>query len=102
MDHAVIVGYGRVGSVISKGLKAEGLPVVVIDAYVSGTAYTGLGDLPPRPARISELRGRAADAVSRVLRPDVEIHQLWRENQADYPRWKANLEGLVSRLRTSA
>src|SRR5687767_9994726 len=31
VDHAVIVGYGRVGSVISKGLKAEGLPVVVID-----------------------------------------------------------------------
>jgi hypothetical protein len=75
------------------------VPAAVIDAYVSGTSYTGLGDLPPRPARISELRRRAADAVSRVLSPDVEIHQLWRENQADYPRWKANLEGLVARLR---
>jgi CPA2 family monovalent cation:H+ antiporter-2 len=31
VDHAVIVGYGRVGSVIGAGLKAEGLPVVVID-----------------------------------------------------------------------
>ncbi|UEM03428.1 Kef family K(+) transporter [Skermanella rosea] len=30
-DHAVIVGYGRVGSVIGAGLKAEGLPIVVID-----------------------------------------------------------------------
>jgi CPA2 family monovalent cation:H+ antiporter-2 len=31
VDHAVIVGFGRVGSVIGAGLKAEGLPVVVID-----------------------------------------------------------------------
>jgi monovalent cation:H+ antiporter-2, CPA2 family len=30
-DHAVVVGYGRVGSVIGAGLKAEGLPIVVID-----------------------------------------------------------------------
>ena len=30
-DHAVIVGYGRVGSVVGKGLKSQGLPVVVIE-----------------------------------------------------------------------
>ena len=30
-DHAVIVGYGRVGSVVGKGLKSQGLPIVVID-----------------------------------------------------------------------
>jgi CPA2 family monovalent cation:H+ antiporter-2 len=29
--HAVIVGYGRVGSVIGKGLKSQGLPIVAID-----------------------------------------------------------------------
>jgi CPA2 family monovalent cation:H+ antiporter-2 len=30
-DHAVIVGYGRVGSVVGRGLKSQGLPIVVID-----------------------------------------------------------------------
>jgi CPA2 family monovalent cation:H+ antiporter-2 len=30
-DHAVIVGYGRVGSVVGKGLKSQKLPIVVID-----------------------------------------------------------------------
>src|SRR4051794_23189900 len=49
VDHAVIVGYGRVGSVISKGLKAEGLPVVVID-----------GDR----RRIEDLRARGVPADS--------------------------------------
>ena len=29
--HAIIVGYGRVGSVVGKGLKDQGLPVVVVD-----------------------------------------------------------------------
>jgi CPA2 family monovalent cation:H+ antiporter-2 len=48
VDHAVIVGYGRVGSVISKGLKAEGLPVVVID-----------GDRH----RIEDLRARGVPAI---------------------------------------
>ena len=30
-DHAVIVGYGRVGSVVGKGLRSQKLPIVVID-----------------------------------------------------------------------
>ncbi|NYZ11454.1 Kef family K(+) transporter [Azospirillum sp. RWY-5-1] len=30
-DHAIIVGYGRVGSVVGKGLKSQCLPIVVID-----------------------------------------------------------------------
>ncbi len=30
-DHAVIVGYGRVGGVIGKGLRAEGLPIIVVE-----------------------------------------------------------------------
>ncbi|MFC5355553.1 YbaL family putative K(+) efflux transporter [Azospirillum himalayense] len=30
-NHAVIVGYGRVGSVVGKGLKSQNLPIVVID-----------------------------------------------------------------------
>ena len=29
--HAIIVGHGRVGSVVSKGLKDQGLPIVVVD-----------------------------------------------------------------------
>jgi monovalent cation:H+ antiporter-2, CPA2 family len=30
-DHAVIVGYGRVGEIIGDGLKAQGFPFVVVD-----------------------------------------------------------------------
>jgi monovalent cation:H+ antiporter-2, CPA2 family len=30
-DHAIIVGYGRVGEIIGDGLKAQGFPFVVID-----------------------------------------------------------------------
>lgn len=30
-DHAVIVGYGRVGQVVGEALKAQGLPIVVVD-----------------------------------------------------------------------
>ncbi len=30
-DHVVIVGYGRVGSIVGKGLKSQNLPIVVID-----------------------------------------------------------------------
>ncbi len=30
-DHAVIVGCGRVGSVVGKGLRSQKLPIVVID-----------------------------------------------------------------------
>lgn len=30
-DHAVIVGYGRVGSIVGKGLKSQGLPIVAVD-----------------------------------------------------------------------
>ena len=30
-DHAIIVGYGRVGEIIGGGLKAQGLPFVVVD-----------------------------------------------------------------------
>lgn len=29
--HAIIVGYGRVGSVVGKGLKSQNLPIVVVD-----------------------------------------------------------------------
>jgi CPA2 family monovalent cation:H+ antiporter-2 len=48
-DHAVIVGYGRVGSVIGAGLKAEGLPIVVIDQD---------------RRRVEDLRGRGVPAIS--------------------------------------
>ena len=40
----------------------------------------------------------AASAVGRVLQPKAEIHELWAENEDDYPKWKASLESLRSRL----
>jgi monovalent cation:H+ antiporter-2, CPA2 family len=62
-DHAIIVGYGRVGEIIGDGLKAEGFPFVVVDEdrrRVEELRKRGLtaiyGDAPPlacwrRPAR---------------------------------------------------
>jgi CPA2 family monovalent cation:H+ antiporter-2 len=47
-DHAIIVGYGRVGSVVGKGLKDQGLPIVVVDVD---------------RRRVEELRGRGVAAV---------------------------------------
>jgi CPA2 family monovalent cation:H+ antiporter-2 len=47
-DHAIIVGYGRVGSVVGKGLEDQGLPVVVVDVD---------------RRRVEELRGRGVAAV---------------------------------------
>jgi CPA2 family monovalent cation:H+ antiporter-2 len=47
-DHAIIVGYGRVGSVVGKGLKDQGLPIVAVD-------------LDRR--RVEELRERSVAAV---------------------------------------
>jgi CPA2 family monovalent cation:H+ antiporter-2 len=47
-DHAIIVGYGRVGSVIGKGLKGQALPVVVVDVD---------------RRRVEELRERGVAAV---------------------------------------
>jgi CPA2 family monovalent cation:H+ antiporter-2 len=31
VGHAIIVGYGRVGGVVGRGLKAQGLPIVVVE-----------------------------------------------------------------------
>lgn len=68
---------------------------------MNGTEHKGLDELPPRPPGIEQLRPRAAEAVERVLGPDVELHELWAENEDDYPAWKAMLKALAARLRTS-
>jgi len=44
---------------------------------------------------------RAAKAVERVLAPDGELHELWAENEDEYPRWEAMLKALAVRLRSS-
>jgi CPA2 family monovalent cation:H+ antiporter-2 len=47
-DHAIIVGYGRVGEIIGDGLKAQGFPFVAVDAD---------------RRRVEELRGRGLTAI---------------------------------------
>jgi hypothetical protein len=73
------------------------VPAAIVDTYVNGTEHEGLDELPPRPAGIEKLRPSAAKAVERVLGPNVELHELWAEND-EYPAWKAMLKALAARL----
>jgi hypothetical protein len=76
------------------------VPAAIVDAYVNGTAHDGLEkfrkDHPK--AELRALSSLAAAAVGRVLQPNAELHELWAENEGDYPVWKNSLEGLRTRL----
>jgi CPA2 family monovalent cation:H+ antiporter-2 len=58
-NHAIVVGYGRVGGLVAEGLKADGVPVLVIEENAEATSRA-------RAAGFEALTGNAADA--RVLR----------------------------------
>jgi hypothetical protein len=76
------------------------VPATIIDAYVNGTSQERLEEFRAQHPQ-ADLRGLmalAASAVGRVLLPKAEIHELWAENEDDYPKWKASLESLRSRL----
>jgi hypothetical protein len=42
---------------------------------------------------------RAAIMIDRVLSEKSELRSLWEENQEDYPKWKANILELQTKLR---
>ena len=94
-DHTIICGYGRVGRHIAHGLRAEGLPFVVIDpspekrAHIEEAGYLALlgdaaHDINLQEAGISRARALVAAAntdaenvfivlTARSLRPDLLI-----------------------------
>ena len=76
------------------------VPAAIVDAYLNGTSYDGLDKLRERhpKANLEPLKPLAAAAIDRVLGPKAEIHQLWAENEGDYPAWKSSLESLRARL----
>lgn len=76
------------------------VPAAIVDAYVNGTSYKGLDEFREQHPKLElrSLASSAAAAVARVLDPNAEIHELWAENEEDYPEWKKSLEGLHSRL----
>ena len=46
----------------------------------------------------SPLMQKALQNVNRVLGKSSELHQLWLENETDYPAWRAGVLDLRSRL----
>jgi hypothetical protein len=76
----------------------------VIDAVCRGVALDGVDDeagawlagLDAGPA--TALRGAAAGACRRLLGAGSELQELWSENEEDFPAWRAQIDGLASRL----
>lgn len=56
-------------------------------------AHRGLDARPYREAALNHARA--------TLEPNSELRELWAENYADFPFWKATVEALIARL-TSA
>ena len=44
------------------------------------------------------LSGAAAAALGRVLSDKCELYELWSENEADFPKWKAGIEAIARSL----
>ena len=76
----------------------------IIDTILNGTRHAvGLDELDTFVAKhkgseVSSLKSLASAAVRQVLSEGSELQELWAENVDDYPKWRANLEALVSRL----
>jgi len=91
----------------------EGSAVIVaatyLDRQLNGTKFSAedrdepleVDTFPDRHPEInlSDLREKAVIALSKVLNENSELHELWRENEEDYPAWKNNVEALILRLK---
>lgn len=80
-----------------------------MDALLNGTPYIIEGceddDYLGTFARkqialnVTDLKPIAIEALQVVLSDKSELKELWAENEELYPLWKANVEGLVERLK---
>ncbi len=47
---------------------------------------------------LADLKADAVVALKKIITDNSELHELWMENEEDYPEWKAGVEKLISRL----
>lgn len=48
---------------------------------------------------VNDLKENAIAALKVVLSEKSELNELWAENEELYPQWKANIEGIIGRLK---
>ncbi|KAB2818227.1 DUF4259 domain-containing protein [Phaeocystidibacter marisrubri] len=48
---------------------------------------------------LDDLKEIARQALNRVISENSELNELWMENEDLYPKWKGNIEALISRLK---
>jgi hypothetical protein len=88
----------------------------VLDSIVNGTGYRFDGFNDGDNTKISgedeylawigslqsvdgtDLKAKATAALRRVTRDASELNELWSQNEALYPEWKAGIEGVAGRL----
>lgn len=90
----------------------EGNAVIVAATYVdrqlNGTMFSetdrdeplDIDTFPDRHPNVdfSDLRGKAVQALQRLLGDNSELKELWEENEEDYPAWRQGIEQLTQRL----
>lgn len=90
----------------------EGNAIIIAAAYIdrqlNGTTFSEanreepleVDTFPDRHPSIdfSDLRGKAVQALQRLLGEDSELKELWEENEEDYPAWRQGVEQLIQRL----
>lgn len=74
-----------------------------IDYLLNGTVYhdeENMSDFKTKlPALLLiDLKPLAVSALGVVIGETSELHELWAENEDLYPKWKENIQSLISRL----
>lgn len=49
--------------------------------------------------KVEDLKELAIKALQKVISKNSELNELWEENEEYYPKWKENIEAIISRLK---
>lgn len=49
--------------------------------------------------KVEDLKELAIKALQKVIGKNSELNELWEENEEYYPKWKGNIEEIISRLK---
>ena len=81
---------------------------VYVDRQANGTIFSSeergeyleVDTFPDRHPQVdlSDVKGKAAQALKKVLDENSEINELWAEDEEFYPAWRAGVEQLILRL----
>ena len=52
----------------------------------------------PEASEVAALRAASLPLIDIVLAENCELLQLWRENEAEFPKWRGRVDSLRSRL----